>query len=96
MNRTVCNSQELQAHALSLIPVEFLARSTDKFNVHALQKLIQWFRDMLTIEGDLQEEKTNLVSTRTQSVYAFVFLGRERRIVLLPQADVLCWMHQFL
>ena len=61
LNRTVCNDEELQAHALSYIPAEFVTRPRDKYNVHALLKLVQWFSDWLPIESDLQEAKSNPV-----------------------------------
>ena len=62
VNRTVCNDEEVQGHALSYIPTEFVTRPRNKYNIHALIKLVQWFSEWLPIESDLQEAKSNHVS----------------------------------
>ncbi len=64
MNKTICNNEELQAHALSHVPPHALERPPDKHNVHALQKLVQWYRDWLPIDSDLQETFPQSVSSK--------------------------------
>ena len=61
VNKTVCNSEELQAYALSHIPGDLVTRPVAKHNVHALQKLIKWFSDWLPIDSDLHEAKSSPV-----------------------------------
>ncbi len=64
MNRTICNNPELQAFALSCVPTDLISRPPDSHNIHCLIKLVKWFKDWLPVDAQLEETRSNPVSSQ--------------------------------
>lgn len=77
---SVCNNEELQGVALSLVPAGY---TNADMNVKLLTKLFNWFKSFVTFESD-EEAAVKILSSNNSLVKATVHICVRKSTYCLP------------
>lgn len=78
-----CNSPDLQAVALSVVPVKFTNIPTARVDVVYLTNLVKWFTTTFTLNPDMSLDDQELLSARLERRFGVYGVRDEEEMVLL-------------